>query len=384
MNEVSSRSETEKTSDVACIAQAADEVSEKVRRPSVLIPHQCGGNIYVQELGRAYLNLGCGVVFGPDNLLQRNIKPDLVHLNWPEELYRWRGEGTLQERVDAFKAAVDGLATLGVPLALTVHNLAPHDHFDNPIDRDVYQFVIDRVAVVHHHCPQSPGWLGELYAPPAGQRVVVVPHGHYRAYPNTIDKVQARKLLDLPQDATVFLHFGQIRGYKGLNLLLDAFDLLRDRSVYLVIAGQYSSPSGMAGFVERLRIAYLKYSSKNIRIHGRSIPSSEVQRYLNAADAVVMSHKAGLNSGVAVLGMTFGKVVIGPDIGCISAVLGAGRNVIYQSGSARALADAMMTCASSKTLSHDGKVNASVAGTWHWDSIAQSIIGACVLGHDSA
>ena len=58
--------------------------------PLVLLPHGIhGGGIYIRELGRAYAAIGCRVVFNADNFREALIAPDLVHLHWPEEHYRW-------------------------------------------------------------------------------------------------------------------------------------------------------------------------------------------------------------------------------------------------------------------------------------------------------
>lgn len=102
--------------------------------PVVLLPHPTNGNIYIRELGRAYAGLGWTPVYGPENLLEGALKPDLVHLHWPEEFYRWRGEGSLAARAAAFIERLARLRSDGVPLVWTVHNLAPHDVADAEVD----------------------------------------------------------------------------------------------------------------------------------------------------------------------------------------------------------------------------------------------------------
>lgn len=78
--------------------------------PTVLVPHQTGGNIYIRELGRAYARLGWTPIYGSENLLEANFRPELVHLHWPEEFYRWRGEGRPERRVEHFLARLSALA----------------------------------------------------------------------------------------------------------------------------------------------------------------------------------------------------------------------------------------------------------------------------------
>ncbi|MFK9866880.1 glycosyltransferase, partial [Escherichia coli] len=51
----------------------------------------------------------------------------------------------------------------------------------------------------------------------------------------------SRESLGIPQDAQVILSFGLIRPYKGLDLLVEQFNLLDD-DTHLVIAGYTSRP----------------------------------------------------------------------------------------------------------------------------------------------
>jgi len=116
----------------------------------------------------------------------------------------------------------------------------------------------------------------------------------------------------------------------------------------------------------------LKRTSKTVRFDLRRIPEDEIHFYFNAADIVVLSHREGLNSGVAVLGMGFSRVVVGPDCGCIRHVLGAGENVIYEPGNVMALASAMEQAAA-MDYSSAGQRNRSVVERWKWSATVAAI-----------
>lgn len=343
--------------------------------PTVLIPHQTGGNIYIRELGRAYARLGWTPIYGSENLLEANCRPELVHLHWPEEFYRWRGEGRPERRVEHFLARLSALAEAGIPTAWTVHNLAPHDKPDHPLDAAVYQAMAKQADCIHHHCPNSVQLLSQRYPVPASTCQFVATHGHYLGYANHISKAEARKRLGIPADARVFLQFGQIRGYKGLNLLFAAFDQLRLDRKFLLVAGLYNAPTGPGAWRERLGLIWRKRTSANLLVHGRAIDSDDIQIYANAADCMVLSHTAGLNSGVAILGMSFGKPVIGPDLGCLGWVLGQGPNRVYPTGDAAALAAVMQAAFDDPAkLEATGRDNLRVAGQWQWEGIAGEVL----------
>jgi glycosyltransferase involved in cell wall biosynthesis len=347
--------------------------------PVVLLPHQSSGNIYIRELGRAYAELGWTPIYGPENLLEGNLRPDLLHMHWPEEFYRWRGEGSLAARAKHFLTRLQALREVGVPMVWTVHNLTPHDVADAAVDAEVYRTVIDCTDAIHHHCDCSVQALADRYPVPARVQQFVQAHGHYFSYPNTIGRDEARRELGLPADAQVFLQFGQIRGYKGLDLLLSAFDQLKVPRKFLLVAGLYNAPTGPGAWRERLRLAWRKRTDKRLLIHGRAIDSDRIQVYVNAADCVVLSHTAGLNSGVAVLGMSFARAVVGPRLGCIGETLGDQNNFTYPPGDVGGLRDAMLAAAQSKDLVARGQANQRTCESWQWTAIAQAALRGAKL-----
>jgi len=256
--------------------------------PLVLLPHGIhGGGIYIRELGRAYAAIGCRVVFNADNFREALIAPDLVHLHWPEEHYRWGGNGTPKERAARFVEDIDRMKQGGSAIAWTVHNLAPHEFFGGPLDHEVYQAVIDRTDVIVHHCEESRRLLSSLYTVPNALRELVLPFGHYGAYPRGISREDARARLNLPADAFIYLHFGMVREYKGMDLLFKAFSTLRVPNKMLLIAGRhmgYTSPWTFRSVVERTRYAFFKRIAGRIRPYLEEVPEEDIQVFMAAAE----------------------------------------------------------------------------------------------------
>jgi glycosyltransferase involved in cell wall biosynthesis len=344
------------------------------RQPAtVMLPHRAMRNIYVRELGRGYLSLGIQPIFGEAYLFESDLIPDILHLHWPEEVYRSLQDGGFDEHVDRFLARLDRLRASGTRIVWTVHNLKPHEIAMPAAEHRAYQGVIDRAHVIHHHCPLAERTLRSEYRIPGGQTHIIVPHGHYASYANTMTRAEARAALGLDASAFVFLHFGQIRAYKGLDLVERAFDRARVARKHLVVAGGVDLSLSRAG---RLRFFARRKLARRISHFLDAVWNDDVQRFLNACDAVVLGHTAGLNSGVAVLAMTFGKPVVGPRLGCIEWVLEQGANVLYPPGDAAALARAMES-ASGLDLAACAETNRSVAASWSWDAIASRAVAAC-------
>lgn len=339
---------------------------------NLLLPHALDGNIYTRELGRAYKVAGCNLIYGPENLLETGIDIDMLHLQWPEAFYRWMGNGSLESRVERFLSSIDKLKSRGTRVAWTIHNLIPHDHPDSRFDHDVYQSVLDRADLLVHHCPFSQRLLSERYLVPGSLQHVVTPHGHYLGYPQGISRQEARGRLGIPEDAYVYLQFGAIRGYKGLHVLLDAWRGVRNKNKWLLVAGNYQPPTGRHAWKEKLRMLSARHHHR-ITLHTGSIPSDDIQIFLSAANCMVLTHSRGLNSGVAILGMTFGNLVVGPDMGCIGWVLNQGRNLVYPAGDREALVAAMERA---PTLdAHEvSATNRAVASSWRWEDMARAVL----------
>jgi glycosyltransferase involved in cell wall biosynthesis len=144
--------------------------------------------------------------------------------------------------------------------------------------------------------------------------IAVIPHGHYiDAYPNTVTRADARRARHLPltigrSSSTVFLFFGLIRPYKGLEELLPAFHSLGDANAVLLIAGR-SRPSDYAA-----RLAAQAGPDPRVVWHPHFVPNDEVQGWMNAADIVALPYRQITTSGAAMLAWSFGKPVIAPAL----------------------------------------------------------------------
>jgi beta-1,4-mannosyltransferase len=361
------------------VAHDGGDPRDAVAASTLLIPSGLRGNLYVTLLGRAYQRAGIHVVYGPDNLSESSYPFEAIHLQWPEEQYRGPGSGGVEERVKRFLEKLDAHKQRGTRLVWTVHNISPHEHRNSEIDKKAYQGVIDRADLIVHHCARSATLLSEAYLRTQAVPSIVVPHGHYvGAYADEVTKLQARQKLRIPHDATVFLSFGLIRGYKGIDLFRRAYSRARIKEKFLLVAGHYTGVGGVKGKLESLRLALATRFDSRSRFDLKAVDDDDVQLYFRAADAVVLSHSAGLNSGVAVLGMTFGKLVIGPDLGCMGQVLMQGDNLVYEANNEGQLITAMEKV-SQKNLDKVALANTRAALSWDWGNIVDQVLSTLPL-----
>lgn len=135
----------------------------------------------------------------------------------------------------------------------------------------------------------------------------VIPHGHYRnSYLNNVGKKEARNRLGLPENVPVVAFIGQLRVYKNIPSLIEAFRHMADFPARLVIAGNPYTPE-----VES-EISRMVENDNRIIFHRGFISQKKMQYYLNAADLVVLPFAEVHNSGSSILALSFNRPVLVP------------------------------------------------------------------------
>ena len=128
-------------------------------------------------------------------------------------------------------------------------------------------------------------------------KVFVVPHGVEEAR-EVINSDEAKRILGVG-GKKVLLFFGYITGYKGLELLIDAFKFLKnDEDFVLFIAGgEHPRLRGKRRYREYLR----RLRERARRVSDRIIftgfvPEDKIPIYFSAADLVIFPYKAVMSS----------------------------------------------------------------------------------------
>ncbi|MBC7904668.1 MAG: glycosyltransferase, partial [Gemmatimonadaceae bacterium] len=122
---------------------------------------------------------------------------------------------------------------------------------------------------------------------------VNVEHPLYDNFGPAITKIEARHNLGLNPDDNIILFFGFIRKYKGLDLLLNAMQINKDRPYKLLIAGEfYDDENIYLRQIEELNIR------EKIILRTQFIPDHLVKEYFCAADVVIQPYRQATQSGV--------------------------------------------------------------------------------------
>jgi glycosyltransferase involved in cell wall biosynthesis len=181
--------------------------------------------------------------------------------------------------------------------------------------------------------------LGDLkiFAPSAPAQFV--PHPLYDNFGEKISKTEARAHLHISEDEFVFLFFGFIRKYKGLDLLLEAVHKLKEKSknFKVLIAGEfYEDRKQYDELIQQLNI------NEQLILKTDFIPDSEVKYYLCAADAVVQPYRNATQSGVTPLAYHFEVPMIVTNVGGLPALVPHNKVGVICEPNADAIAATMM------------------------------------------
>lgn len=157
-----------------------------------------------------------------------------------------------------------------------------------------------------------------------GAEIAIVLHPSYRL-PHTQqphDRAEARRKLGLPEKGAVFLFFGLVREYKGLDTLLEALALLPpDAEWTCLVAGEfYQSREPYDRLVESLGLA------GRVRLENRYIANEEVPDYFAATDVTVLPYRDATQSGVAALSIAMRRPVLSTRVGALPEMISEGEN----------------------------------------------------------
>ena len=183
----------------------------------------------------------------------------------------------------------------GSKFVWTVHDIYPHDAVSVPyLDRLFRRFLIDFMNLIIVHNTYTLNQMIMLGA--NRQKLKKIYHPNYLGYyTNKPTKNYARKLLGIDVALKVFLFFGRIRPYKGLDILIQIFKNLPSDNI-LLLAGV---PAGNDWNIKKNKKNLLKLlkNHKNILPYLRWIEDAEVPIFFSAADYVILPFKQVTTSG---------------------------------------------------------------------------------------
>lgn len=273
--------------------------------------------------------------------------PVVFHLHWTNPIFAPGEDASAAANlVKLFLEKLRFFKALGGQIVWTIHNVISHEPKYLEQEIELHQALGDLTDWIHVHHETVAETAAPHYDLPA-EKLIVAEHGNYiGTIPFVTTREKARRKLGLPDDATVLLFLGQIRGYKGIDELIDAFELIRRTrdDVWLVMAGKVLG-------ISQDEIGTRLAACRQTIYRPGYVPDSEMQDYLASADAMVLPYRKVLTSGSVFLALSFGLPVICPKAGLLShLVTDKEEGLVYDPEDPDGLAQSMSEfCASSNS-----------------------------------
>jgi glycosyltransferase involved in cell wall biosynthesis len=269
------------------------------------------------------------------------------------------------------------LKLFGFKIVYTAHNIVPHEVIsgEDLLFGKIYSLV-DRVIV---HAANNKKEMIDHFGLRA-EKICVVPHGAYTLFFRhlSITKEAARDQLGLPRDKRIILFFGAIRQYKGLELLVEAFKLVREREATstLLVVGDVPpvDPESVARYsrlmAELANVDHIVCRKGYVDFHS-------VSRYFLACDVVVLPYVKTYQSGVLMVACAAGRPAIVTNTGGLAEVLDQGQSgIVVPPGKVEDLAEAILFLVSDPKRAevmgrHALRLSQSV---YSWESVARQTL----------
>ena len=277
-------------------------------------PAPIARNPYQAILYRSLRDAGIEVHAAPRlsiGWLRRNAeRVSVLHFHWPQEYYRYdRGGAGARMVLSWARTAMFGLRlaaarALGYRIVWTVHQVYPHETESRSQDR-LAGMILARSAhaLIAHDFRTAQAVTDQLLV--AREKIRVIPHGSYEGvYPAGRSREAVRSGLGISADAFVVLSFGQIRRYKELTLLLDAFEQAHIEGGVLLIVGLPLDED------ETQRLEAISRNATNVVTILEYVPDNCVAELFAASDVFGSARLDGGTSGALVLALSLGLPVV--------------------------------------------------------------------------
>lgn len=244
----------------------------------------------------------------------------------------------------------------GIKSVAICHNIIPHESF--PLANAFSKRFFSKQDFLAVHSEQA-----EKEAERTGKETVRLFHPVYDQYTSTgLSRERARAKLGLKPHHKALLFFGLVRDYKGLDVLIEACDLLPEEYRIIAAGENYTNSD---------------FSSTRLLWENSFIPDCDVGTWFNAADIVVLPYRTASQSGIAQIALAFKKPLVVTNRGGLPETVTPGETgTVAENSTPNELAEAILHC--SKLMSNEN-ITAGIeakAMEFSWTSYACKLLGA--------
>jgi len=262
------------------------------------------------------------------------------------------------------------LQLTGRHVIYTAHNPFPHEPKPGDIRKysRIYQRIDHVIALTNYtrneiiaHCGISP------------EKISVLPHGDYEALFSRYgcNDNLAKNVRQKAGDRKIIAFLGHIRPYKGLEVFVDAFGLIKQRipDSFFLVAG-----SVLVGDKKDWEEKFAQSCKPDdLWADIRFVPLEDVKAYLSVIDVLVQPYISASQSGNTVMAYAAGVPVISTNAGGLGEMTDDGKTgYVIAPGDPEAIADALGKCFEGdnyEKMSRNARLAA--AEQFNWEKIAE-------------
>lgn len=236
--------------------------------------------------------------------------PDYIHFDWETSYYYRRSLWMTLINIPFFILQIYIVRYFfKCNLVWTPHNIIPHDSKFIKVHRLCRRFFARNMKWIRLFSQESLEPAIEEFRCVRSKFKIIAEGSYVGYYPNNVNRSEARKFFNIPNQKLVLLYFGFIKPYKGITELIECFKKSFSGEAVLIIAGKVIN----AEYFQVIKSSV----NENIILIDRFIGNDELQFIFNASDVITLPFRKIENSGSVILAMGFKKPVIAPRTGVL-------------------------------------------------------------------
>jgi glycosyltransferase involved in cell wall biosynthesis len=235
----------------------------------------------------------------------------------------------------------------GKKIIITVHNVLPHEKsfVKNFLNRSVLKLANEYIV----HSVDNKRLFQEKLK--TEKPIHVIRHSALPIKKCSKSKTQLRKKYQIGHGKKVLLFFGNIRDYKGLDVLLNALAFIPDKDVTLIVAG-----SVWGKFDKYRQIIKDNKLDSRVKLYLTFIPLKTLTEFFKLCDVIVFPYREfEASSGAGAIALSSRKPFVVTNVGGLQELV-AHKWQIAKAGDAEDLAKVIEKVLSSSSLNNKSVV----------------------------
>lgn len=305
-------------------------------------PDWRSANPYQRHFNDALVSYGVcastGVEFDLSWLRTNRRLVDIIHLHWPEGIWR-RGGYVWKEWLHLARlwCYLVLARRMGYTIVWTIHNLGDHEMVTKS-DQVGYRLLMRYSHILITHSRHAGNEIRAKIGPSTS--LVVMSHGNFSgAYPQPRPRVTVIKEFGLDPDRPIVACLGNIRTYKGVDIAVDAVARLGAK-VQLVVAGKPH---------EQFDLGVLESACQRfdwLHLVPRHLSAQEYADLSAVSDLILLPYRHITGSGALFSAWTFSRMAIASDLPFFAEAREQfpGAVELFEAGNAVSLGACIMRC----------------------------------------